>query len=168
MSGNGSGSEDTSDYEGDSASESEEEQAERQRGPASKRRRVDGGDGLGLELVTEAVLHGGGMAAAAEVASHIDGSEEAEASLLQLEVADLLREARPEPGLEAGLLELLSQLAALLRALPEAEVAPKEAAAIGGFLSDLAFTPVVRWGSATHAVCGAGAHEGVCCACAMH
>lgn len=125
-------------------SEEEEEHPHR---PAAKKRRVGGGaggDSLGLELV--AVHHADGpLAAAQAAASRIDASEEAEASLMQLEVEDLLREARPDLALEAALLDLVSSLAALLRALPEAEVASGgggPAAAIKGFLADLAFQPV--------------------------
>ena len=139
----GSGSESSGGFlspsEGeDSGSEAEEPQ------PQAKKRRVDGSESLGLELVTGA-LHHGGCGAAAATAAHIDASEEAAASLMQLEVEELLKEARPDHGLEAALLELVRSLAALLRALPDAEVAPDawEAAAVRGFLSDLAFQPVV-------------------------
>lgn len=138
----GSGSESSGGFlspsEGeDSGSEAEEPQ------PQAKKRRVDGSESLGLELVTGA-LHHGGCGAPAATAAHIDASEEAAASLMQLEVEELLKEARPDHGLEAALLELVRSLAALLRALPDAEVAPdaREAAAVRGFLSDLAFQPV--------------------------
>ena len=90
---------------------------------------------------------GSGAAPAAISSAHIDASEEAEASLLQLEVGDLLREARPNLALETALLELVRTLAAMLRALPAVEVAAEgsgAAAAVRGFLSDLAFHPVVR------------------------
>ena len=115
--------------------------------PAPKKRRVEGAaESLGLELLQPGGAlrsGGGGAAGAALAAADIDGSQEAEASLLHLEVEELLKEARPDPALESALLRLLHQLAALLRALPQAEVAPADSAAISGFLSDLAFNPVV-------------------------
>ena len=141
LSGEDSGSEATSDFGGsDSGGSDSEDEGPLQRAPAAKRRRFE--DLEGLELVT-AGHAAAATAAAAARASDIDGSEEAEASLLQLEVTELLRDARPDASLEAGLLEVLASLAALLRALPEAQVAPAEAAAMSGFLSDLAFAPVV-------------------------
>ena len=142
---------------------------------AAKRRRLAGGHPgdaalAGLDLITACAARQGvgsgcvpaaaaaasaAVAAMATTAADIDGSQEAEASLLQLEVGQLLQEARPELGAEAGLLALLHALAAMLRALPEAEVAAAgggeaegaAAAALRGFLRDLAFQPVVRlWG----------------------
>ena len=132
-----SGSEETSDF-GSSGSESEGEEPSGVAAPAAKRRRVNG-NGLGLELVAAGAHAAVDRRAAA---ADIDGSEEAEASLLALEVAELLREARPD-GAEPALLQLLAELAAALRGLPQAEVTPAEAAAVRGFLSDLAFEPVV-------------------------
>lgn len=139
MSGEDSGSEGTSDFgASDSEGSDSEEDGPLQRTPAPKRRRLEDLEGLELVKAGHAVT-----VAPAARASDIDGSEEAEASLLQLEVTELLRDVRPDASLEAGLLELLARLAALLRALPEAELTPSEAAAVSGFLSDMGFAPVV-------------------------
>lgn len=137
-----------SDYTGSDYSDAEEAEAPPSR-PAAKKRRVEGtsaaAESLGLELLQQggADQRSGGAAGTAQAAADIDGSQEAEASLLHLEVEELLKEARPDCGLEGALLQLLHQLAALLRALPQAEVAASESAAIAGFLSDLAYQPVV-------------------------
>lgn len=142
MSGEDSGSEATSDFDAsDSGGSDSEEEGPLQHVPAAKRRRVEDLEGLELVSAGHAVA-----ATAAARATDIDGSEEAEASLLQLEVTELLRDARPDASLEAGLLEVLARLTALLRSLPEAEVSPAEAASVSGFLLDLAFSPVVSLG----------------------
>ncbi|KAL4426966.1 hypothetical protein ABPG77_009527 [Micractinium sp. CCAP 211/92] len=138
MSGEDSGSEATSDFDAsDSGGSDSEEEGPLQHVPAAKRRRVEDLEGLELVSAGHAVA-----ASAAARATDIDGSEEAEASLLQLEVTELLRDARPDASLEAGLLEVLARLTALLRALPEAKASPAEAASVSGFLLDLAFSPV--------------------------
>lgn len=126
-------------------------EAQEQR-PLAKRRRTDASHTLGLELVTKGLRGGGGSLQPAAAADQLDAQEEAEASLLQLEVGDLLQEARPDPAAEPELLDLLHSLAALLGAMSEAEVAWSggEADAIRGFLDDLAFQPPVS-ASALHA-----------------
>lgn len=136
-----SSEDDREDY--GSVSDSGEEGHEQQ--PLAKRRRTDGSHTLGLELVTAALQRGHRVMPPTAAADHVDAREEAEASLLQLEVDDLLQEARPDPATEPALLDLIQSLAATLTALPEAEV-PWDggaAAAIRGFLDDLAFQPLV-------------------------
>jgi hypothetical protein len=113
---------------------------------ATKRRRLNVQGELGLDLVLAAAQHDDGLATTVASAAHIDGSEEAEASLMQLEVNELLREARPDLSLETQLLELVRSLASLLRGLQDAPV-PAEgegaAAPIAAFLRDLGYQPVV-------------------------
>jgi hypothetical protein len=136
-----SSEDDREDYR--SSSDSGEEGHEQQ--PLAKRRRTEGSHTLGLELVTAALQRGSRVLPPTAAADHVDAREEAEASLLQLEVDDLLQEARPDPATEPALLDLIQSLAATLTALPEAEV-PWDggaAAAIRGFLDDLAFQPLV-------------------------
>lgn len=130
---------------------------------AAKKRRLTSTDSLGLELVTGAALHPAapGLSGAPAAAAYIDASEEAEASLLQLEVEGLLREARPDTAAEGPLLALLQRLAATLRALPTAEVAA--GGLLRGFLSDLGFRPVVSlrgawWGAGVGRDVGTEAH----------
>lgn len=138
-----------------SSSDSEDEQR-------PKRRRLESTDAIGLDLVMGQALHplAPGVAGAPAAAAAIDASEEAEASLLQLEVEGLLREARPDGGAEAALLRQLQHLATLLRGLPQAEVAA--GGLIRGFLADLGFRPVVSAVDAGRRECCVHAkHEGL-------
>lgn len=99
--------------------------------PAAKRARLLGALGLGSHT---------GPPAAAAAGATIDHTEEAEASLLQLEVGELLAEARPDLEEEGPLLELLQQIAEVVQALPVAEV---DGSAVKGLLRDLQFAPAV-------------------------
>ena len=96
---------------------------------AAKRSRLDAAAvALGLE-------HHASAPAATAIAS-IDHAEEAEARLLQLEVAELLAEVRPDHAAEGPLVELLGRLAETLAALPEADIDPSP---VTGLLGDLRF-----------------------------
>eukprot|EP00887_Chlorella_sp_A99_P002636 scaffold6.g2636.t1 len=110
-------------------SASEDSDGEQGGPPPAKRARLDdAAAALGLEVHAAPAVGG--------AAASIDHAEEAEASLLQLEVAELVAQARPDPGAEGGLVELLHRLADLLRSLPEAEVDPGP---VKGLLRNLRF-----------------------------
>ena len=115
-----------------------------------------------------AALHPTSLRAGAppEEAARIDGSVDAEASLLAMEVEGLLRHARPDTAAEGGLLALLQRVAALLLVQPTVEVAAGRL--VRGLLADLGFRPVVSkagsagrwWGGGTAGRQGSAATTG--------
>lgn len=76
-------------------------------------------------------------------ATGVEHAPEAEASLLQLEVKELLSEVRADPGQEGPLLDFLERLEEHLLSLGAAEADP---ARVHGLLHDLGFALAVSSG----------------------